>query len=177
VTPLRNSINPSAWKRANTNFYFLLPPIDPEKLRYVAIMPVKTAAEEHYVVTKYRYLVLIFFMACSIFISCTSASLTPVAPAIAKAYGINTSVVEYTTLVFSLTYAPMTFAAVYMYENLPPALCLRIGALNILLGAWVRIYKLGDKFWPVLLGYGWISFSYPIFLSATTLVINSWFND
>lgn len=130
-----------------------------------------------YTVTKYRYLVLIFFMACTIFISCCQSSLTPVAPTIAKAYSISPSTVEYTTLVFSLTYAPMTFVAVYMYENLPPALTLRIGALNIFLGAWVRVYKLGDEFWPILLGYAWISLSYPIFLGATTLVVNSWFND
>jgi len=34
-----------------------------------------------------------------------------------------------------------------------------------------------DSFWPVLVGYAWLSLSYPISLSGCTLIANKWFSD
>ena len=46
------------------------------------------------------------------------------------------------------------------------------------MGSWFRMYAiLDDSFWPILMGYAWLSISYPISLSAATIIANKWYND
>jgi hypothetical protein len=86
--------------------------------------------------------------------------------------------VTMTSIVFSITYIPMTFIAIWMFKHWKPSMVFRVGCANLLFGAWIRAVSLEtDKFGMILIGYTIISLSYPIFLAAVTMVCNSWLGD
>ena len=59
-----------------------------------------------------------------------------------------------------------------------PSNVLRIGAISLFLAGWFReLTVVHGQFWPVLVGYAWISMSYPIMLSGCVFVANKWYND
>ena len=82
------------------------------------------------------------------------------------------------SIVFSFIYPPMSFVAIKMFKEMRPSIVLKISAVNMVVGGWFRMYSItDDSFWPILVGYAWLSISYPISLSAATIVANKWFND
>jgi hypothetical protein len=110
--------------------------------------------------------------------SCVCSSLTPAAVEIHIAYGVPVSRVNMCSIIFSILYPPMSFLAIYMFKHLKITTVLRLGAINLFLAGWFRMLVVTeDAFWPVLVGYGWLSLTYPITLSGCTLIANKWFND
>ena len=78
-----------------------------------------------------------------------------------------------TSIVFNVSYIPMTFAAIYCYREYSKGLNFRVACSILLVGAWLRAFA-GTQFWIVLLGQVIISFTYPFLLSSVTLVCYSW---
>ena len=93
-------------------------------------------------VTRFRFLILFLFMNCIIIISSICTSLTPAASNIGQAYGVSTTFVNFCSIGFSFTYPPMALVSIWMFENLSPALVMRIGAVNLFIGCWFRMIVL-----------------------------------
>jgi hypothetical protein len=131
-----------------------------------------------YETTSYRWVILFFFFNTTVYVSCCQTSLTPVAAPLAKAFGVPVISVTMTSIIFSIAYVPMTFVAIWMFKKLRPSTAFRIACVNLLFGSWIRSISLAtDHFGMILLGYTIISLSYPILLSAVTLVCNNWLGD
>jgi len=131
-----------------------------------------------YQVTPYRWLILFFYMNMIIIPSCICSSLTSAADDISIAYGIDVSRVNMCSIIFSILYPPMTFVAIYLYKVMTITQVSRICALNLILSGWFRMLTVSTgSFWPVLVGYAWLSLGYPISLAGCTLIANKWFND
>lgn len=121
---------------------------------------------------------MFFYMNMIIIPSCICSSLTPAAEKIATSYTVSTDRVNMCSIIFSIIYPPMTFVAIYMFKVMRPSTVLRIGAINLFMGGWFReLTVLDGDFWPVLVGYAWLSMTYPIVLSGCVFVANKWFND
>ena len=135
-------------------------------------------SSDGYQVTSYRWVVLFFFFNTTVYVSCCQTSLTPVAAPLAKAFGVPVLDVTMTSIIFSITYIPMTFVAIWMFKVLRPSTCFRIACANLLIGSWIRSFSADtEQFGMILVGYTIISLSYPILLAAVTLVCNTWLGD
>jgi hypothetical protein len=72
----------------------------------------------------------------------------------------------------------MTFVAIAMFRDMKPSLVFRIACVNAIFGGWIRcISAKTGSFDVILVGFCIISLSYPIMLSAVTLVCNAWLSD
>jgi hypothetical protein len=129
-------------------------------------------------VTAYRWVILFAFFNLLVAISSVQTSLTPVCQPLAVAFGVQTIVVTMSSIVFSITYIPMTFIAIKMFKEMKLSLVFRMAAVIAVSGAWIRVLSEKSKnfFW-ILVGYTVISLAYPILLSAVTLVCNRWLAD
>lgn len=110
--------------------------------------------------------------------SCICSSLTPDAKQIAQAFQVPVSRVNWCSIIFSFIYPPMSFVAMKMYNEMRPSVVLKIASVNLFISGWFRMIAIiFDKFWPILVGYAWLSITYPMTLSAATIIANKWFND
>lgn len=173
----RNSLNPELNNTRN-NSDSLNRSLDPSQEKEMLSQLTMPEESISYQVTSYRWVILFFFFNCTVFISCCQTSLTPVAAPLAAAFGVPVLTVTMTSIIFSVTYIPMTFVAIWMFKAMQPSVVFRIGCVNILFGAWIRSVSLAtDHFGMILVGYTIVSLSYPIFLAAVTLVCNKWLGD
>ena len=72
----------------------------------------------------------------------------------------------------------MTFFAIKMFKDYRPSIVFRIASVNLIFGGWIRVFsQRSNNFLWILGGFGVMSLSYPIFLSAVTLLCNKWMGD
>ena len=72
----------------------------------------------------------------------------------------------------------MTFVSIYMFRDMRPSVVFRISSAIAIIGGWIRMISAQtDSFLMILIGFILISLSYPILLSAVTLVCNTWLGD
>ncbi len=129
-------------------------------------------------VRPYRWAILFVFFNLLVAISSVQTSLTPVCQPLAVAFKVQTIVVTMSSIVFSITYIPMTFVAIKLFKEVRLSTVFRIACIIAITGAWIRVLSEKSKnfFW-ILLGYSIISLSYPILLSAIVLICNRWLAD
>ena len=129
-------------------------------------------------VSPYRWLILFAFFNLLVSISSVQTSLTPVCQPLAVAFKVKTIVVTMSSIVFSITYIPMTFIAIKMFKEMSLSKVFRIACVIAIFGAWIRVLAEESKsFTWILIGYTVISLAYPILLSAITLICNKWLGD
>ena len=81
-------------------------------------------------------------------------------------------------IVFYITYIPMTFVAIKLFNEVRPSVVIRLGCVNLIIGGWIRIFaRETDNFFWILAGLTIMSLSYPLFLSGMTLICNKWMGD
>ena len=133
------------------------------------------ALKKEYMTTPYRFLVVVFYFFT---IVCTSVFTTAFAAAfneIATAYNVPVIDATMTSIVFNLTYIPMTFVSIWSFREYSRTINFRVVGLTLLMGAWIREFA-GDNFGVVLLGQTIVSLTYPFLLSSVTLVCYTWLN-
>lgn len=102
----------------------------------------------------------------------------PAATQLAEAYDVAVITVNLSAIIFSLTYIPMSFVAIYMYQHMRPSVVFRIGCANAIFGGWLRMFSVSTQsFAWILVGFIVISLSGPILFSAITLLCNTWLRD
>ena len=101
----------------------------------------------------YRWPVVFFFILNICACSCMALCMSPQAELLIDAYCITSLTVDMCSTIFSATYIPMTFMAMYLYSKLPPQYVIRIGCVLFVTGAWFRsLSKFTGTFWPILVG-------------------------
>lgn len=126
----------------------------------------------------YRWVMMFFYINVSIVTSVCSTSLTPVADPLSVVFNVSPISVTMTAIIFHITYIPMTFVSIKMFKDYRPSSCFRLACVNLIIGGWIRILaQRNDNFTWILVGFGIMSLSYPIFLSAVTLICNKWMGD
>lgn len=106
-------------------------------------------------------------------ISSCQTSLTPAATNLAEAYDIHVLKVTFTSIVFMITYIPMTFVAIFSYNHYRVSNVFRVACLNAIFGGWLRTLSMyTNTFEPIMSGFVFISFSYPFMLSSITMICN-----
>jgi len=134
--------------------------------------------QPEYKVSAYRWVIIFAFFNLLVAISSVQTSLTPVCKPLAVAFQVHTIIVTMSSIVFSITYIPMTFIAIKMFKEMKLSTVFRIASVIAILGGWIRVLAEESKsFYWILVGYTVISLSYPILLSAVTLVCNRWMGD
>jgi len=107
-----------------------------------------------------------------------SVALTPVAEPLSVAFNVKPLSVAMANIVFHITYIPMTFVAIKLYNEVKPTLIIRLACVNLIIGGWIRIFaRKSDNFTWILAGFTIMSLSYPMFLSGITLICNKWMGD
>jgi hypothetical protein len=121
---------------------------------------------------------MFFFVNVTIVTSACSVSLTPVAQPLSIAFNVQPIAVTMTSIIFHITYIPMTFVSIKLFKDVRPSIVFRIACVNLILGGWLRILaQRKDNFTLILVGFAIMSLSYPVFLSAVTLLCNKWMGD
>lgn len=73
------------------------------------------------------------------------------------------------SIVFSITYIPMTFLAIKMFRDFKVSSIFYLATILAIFGSWIRVVaELNNNFYWVLTGFVLISLSYPFFLSSIT---------
>lgn len=121
---------------------------------------------------------MFLFVNVTIVTSACSVSLTPVAQPLSVAFNVQPIAVTMTSIIFHITYIPMTFVSIKLFKDVRPSIVFRIACVNLILGGWLRILaQRNDNFTLILVGFAIMSLSYPVFLSAVTLLCNKWMGD
>lgn len=107
-----------------------------------------------------------------------SVAFTPIAEPLSVAFNVQPLTVAMANIVFHITYIPLTFIAIKLFNEVRPSIVIRLACFNLIVGAWVRIFaRKSDNFAWILAGFTIMSFSYPLFLSGVTLICNKWLGD
>jgi hypothetical protein len=126
----------------------------------------------------YRCLILLALFSLSLCSAAVTLCLTAQSKYIASAYGISVVYVNACAIVFTATFIQMFFVSAKMYTDMRISTVLRIGAVILTAGTWIRyLAVVTSTFWPVLVGTTVLSMSAPIILSSVTPVCNKWFGD
>ena len=112
-------------------------------------------------------------------VSALSLALSPASLYLAAAYKVPVIEVNMCGVIFTATFVPMTFAAMWMYKVMPTHRVLQISCVMQLVGGWCRMWAdvENHKFWPVLVGQIIISLAQPVVYNVMTQLCNTWFPD
>jgi hypothetical protein len=80
-------------------------------------------------------------------------------------------------VIFTATFVPMTFVAMWMYKVMKVDTVLRIASLMLLVGSWIRMLAKEGEFWPVFVGQVIISLAQPIIYNVMAKFAIQWFSD
>ena len=101
-----------------------------------------------------------------------------VAEPLAKAFGISSTLVSFSVMIYFLIYIPVNFLSNYVIDNYGAAPALRIAALLLLVGCWVRIsYDMFGEasFIFIFIGQAFGAIGSPFTLNAPTKLASTWF--
>ena len=116
---------------------------------------------------------MFFYFCLTTVVAVQQTAFSAAASDIADGYKVSTVDVTMCSIVFSITYIPMTFVAIWMFREFTPTTNFRVTIFVLLVGAWMRTFA-GMNFSIILAGYTIISCTFPFFLSSVTLICNSW---
>lgn len=123
-------------------------------------------------------MIIFAFINLLVAISSVQTSLTPISEPLSKAFQVPVIEVTMTSIIFSITYIPVTFVAIKMFQEMKLTTVFRTACAIVVVGAWIRTSSADNQnFGWILTGYTVISLAYPILLSAITLICNRWLAD
>lgn len=85
-------------------------------------------------------------------VSAFSLCFSPASTQLAQAYSVPIVEVNMCAVIFTATFVPMTFVAMWMYKVMKVDTVLRIANLMLLVGSWIRMLAKEGEFWPVFVG-------------------------
>nr|XP_023015485.1 uncharacterized MFS-type transporter C09D4.1-like [Leptinotarsa decemlineata]XP_023015486.1 uncharacterized MFS-type transporter C09D4.1-like [Leptinotarsa decemlineata] len=123
-----------------------------------------------------RWVVLAIFVMYSACNSSHWIQLSIITDVIVKYYGISTTWVDWTSMIFMVLYVPFVFPASYLLEKLGLRKAVIIGIVGTCAGAWVKVGSVSpDRFWLAFVGQTMIAFSQIFILSVPARVAAVWF--
>ena len=94
------------------------------------------------------------------------------------AFNISAAWVIALLILPNLLYVPMTFVAIWLYDNMRTHHVVYITVALQLVGCWIRSLAFWfDSFWPIMVGTIIFVSSVPLCTNAISLIANQWFAD
>ncbi|XP_063227089.1 uncharacterized MFS-type transporter C09D4.1-like [Bacillus rossius redtenbacheri] len=123
-----------------------------------------------------RWLVLAVFAGASAANASHWISLAIVGNVVGEHYGVTPAAVEWTSMVFMVTYVPLVLPAAGILDKWGLRRSLLLGAAGTALGAWLKVLGTArDHFWVVLAGQTVVASSQVFILSVPPRLAAVWF--
>ncbi|KAF5296872.1 hypothetical protein FQA39_LY12390 [Lamprigera yunnana] len=127
-------------------------------------------------VYKYRWVVLIIFVFYSASNAMQWIQYSIVADVVEKFYGVSSTFVDWTSMIYMVLYIPFIFPGSYMLDKLGLRVAVLIGMTGTCLGTWVKVASVApDRFWVGFLGQTIIALSQVFILSVPARLAAVWF--
>ena len=124
----------------------------------------------------YRWVIWIWFMLQKIAFGIAMVGYSAISPVIRDIYGISDLEASLLVLWYTVLYIPVNFPANHIIENWGISLPIRIGAITIIVGSWVRLL-LHNGFYLILAGQCIIAIGLPFCHTLGVKIAAIWFGD
>lgn len=128
----------------------------------------------------YRWAILACYGLALVAVGMLSGTCTTIANLLIKVYGLSMFESNLTNFVFYIMYVPGTFAAMVVLEKYGVKVSIVIGALFLLLGAWIRLFILFSEersFTAYFIGAFIAAFGQPFLMNIPSKIATLWFGD
>lgn len=121
-----------------------------------------------------RWVILTLFALSKIGNSMIFITFSPITVLVSEIYDVSVNWVEMCTLVFMVTYIPVTFPANYVLDNYGLRTGMLLGSGLTMLGSFLRLGAF-SSFWWILLGNLLVAIGKPFLANASSKVAAFWF--
>ncbi|KAJ3658691.1 hypothetical protein Zmor_010416 [Zophobas morio] len=99
-----------------------------------------------------------------------------IANVITKYYGVSTTWVDWTSMLYMILYIPFIFPGSYLLDKLGLRISVLIGMVGTCAGAWIKVGSVSpDRFWVGFLGQAVVALSQVFVLSVPARLAAVWF--
>ncbi|EFA03239.1 uncharacterized MFS-type transporter C09D4.1 [Tribolium castaneum] len=99
-----------------------------------------------------------------------------IADVIVNYYGVSTTWVDWTSMLYMILYIPFIFPGSYLLDKLGLRVAIIIGMVGTCAGAWIKVASVApDRFWVGFLGQGIVALSQVFVLSVPARLAAVWF--
>lgn len=127
-------------------------------------------------VYKYRWVVLAIFVLYSASNSMQWIQYSIIADVVVKYYGVSSTFVDWTSMIYMVLYIPFIFPGSYMLDKLGLRVAVLIGVTGTCIGTWIKVASVApDRFWVGFLGQTVIALSQVFILSVPARLAAVWF--
>ncbi|KAF5283926.1 hypothetical protein FQR65_LT13687 [Abscondita terminalis] len=127
-------------------------------------------------VYKYRWLILGIFVLYSASNAMQWIQYSIIADVVVKYYGVSSTFVDWTSMIYMVLYIPFIFPGSYMLDKLGLRVAVLIGVTGTCIGTWIKVGSVApDRFWVGFLGQTVIALSQVFILSVPARLAAVWF--
>ncbi|KAG8312594.1 hypothetical protein J6590_020514 [Homalodisca vitripennis] len=125
---------------------------------------------------KKRWFVLALFVLYSMSNSMQWIEYSIIANVVQKYYQVPNSYIDWTSMIYMVTYIPFIFPASWLIDKLGLRVAVILGALGTCGGAWIKVLSVGqDRFYVTFLGQSVVALSQIFVLSVPAPLAATWF--
>lgn len=129
-------------------------------------------------VYKIRWLILAIFVMFSASNAMQWIQYSIITDIIVKYYGVSTTWVDWTSMIYMILYIPFIFPGSYLLEKLGLRLAITIGVIGTCTGSWIKVGSVSpDRFWVGFLGQSIVALSQVFVLSVPARLAAVWFGS
>lgn len=140
----------------------------------VAIIPTHQSTECR--VYNKRWLILALFVIYSMSNSMQWIEYSIIANVVEKYYGVPSTYVDWTSMIYMITYIPLIFPGSWLLDKLGLRVAVILGAMGTCLGAWIKVASVApDRFYVTFLGQTLVAMSQVFVLSVPAALAAVWF--
>lgn len=140
----------------------------------VAIIPTHQSTECR-VYTK-RWLILAMFVIYSMSNSMQWIQYSIIANVVEKYYSVPSTYVDWTSMIYMVTYIPLIFPASWLLDKLGLRFAVILGAMGTCLGAWIKVASVApDRFYVTFIGQTLVATSQIFVLNVPAPLAAVWF--
>jgi FLVCR family feline leukemia virus subgroup C receptor-related protein len=127
-------------------------------------------------VYKIRWFILAIFVLYSTSNAMQWIQYSIIANVIVKYYGVSTTWVDWTSMLYMILYIPFIFPGSYLLDKLGLRVAVLIGMVGTCAGAWIKVGSVSpDRFWVGFLGQAVVALSQVFVLSVPARLAAVWF--
>ncbi|XP_046661757.1 uncharacterized MFS-type transporter C09D4.1 isoform X1 [Homalodisca vitripennis] len=125
---------------------------------------------------KKRWFVLALFVLYSMSNSMQWIEYSIIANVVQKYYQVPNSYIDWTSMIYMVTYIPFIFPASWLIDKLGLRVAVILGAFGTCGGAWIKVLSVGqDRFYVTFLGQSVVALSQIFVLSVPAPLAATWF--
>ncbi|KAJ8981716.1 hypothetical protein NQ317_003781 [Molorchus minor] len=133
-------------------------------------------SEQEIKIYRIRWFILGLFVLYSASNSMAWLQFSIIADVVVKYYGVSTTWVDWTSIIYMALYIPFIFPGSYLLEKLGLRKSVIIGMVGTCVGSWIKVGAVHpDRFWLAFIGQTVIAFSQVFILSVPAKLAAVWF--